>query len=148
MFAALVSTYLTFNLASKRPVLSKMTPDSQPQGPVGLRRGKGISTFPAHSQTRALSSDRDWWDGTPWAQGLGGYQRKRSIEKRCLPCDRGLVTSRWTVTLYAPGSLNTQVLHSPSRATKSPAEQSTRRSNPAGLTGSDLPPPDPASCQH
>lgn len=54
MFSALMNTYLMFSLASKRPVLSEMTPDSQLEGPMGLGRG---DSFPTHSQARAVSTD-------------------------------------------------------------------------------------------
>lgn len=46
MFSALMNTYLMFSLASKRPVLSKMTPESQLEGPMGLGRGEGTAASP------------------------------------------------------------------------------------------------------
>lgn len=91
MLSTLMHAYLMCSLASKRPVLSKLTPDSQLEGPMGLGRGEGTSSFPTHSQARALSTDRDGWARTPDSRldcpeartrsSREGRQRKGLVEK-------------------------------------------------------------------
>lgn len=64
MLSTLMHTYLVCSLASKRPVSSRTTPDSSWRRvlwnncPMGPGRGEGTSSFPSHSQARALSTER------------------------------------------------------------------------------------------